>query len=217
MGAKQLNTALIAGASGLIGNQLLTVLLSSKYFTNVVSIGRRKVPIEHPKLKQYIVDFDKLEELKIKVDFVFCCLGTTIKKAGSKEVFKKVDYQFPLVLIKYAFEMGAKSFHLVTAMGANAQSAIFYNKIKGLVEDEISKVPIKQIHIYRPSLLLGKREEKRFMEGLSQVVMSALGFLFIGSLKNYRAIKAERVAAFMSQSATSDEEGRFVHLSGEMQ
>jgi len=217
MGANQLNTALIAGASGLIGSQLLQLLLSNNTFTNVVSVGRRKLPFEHSKLKQYIVDFDKLEELNVEVDAVFCCLGTTINKAGSKEAFKKVDYHFPLALANYAFEKGAKSFHIVTAMGANAQSGIFYNKVKGLVEDDLVKVEINQIHIYRPSLLLGNRAEKRVMERFGQLIMNALGFLFIGLLKNYKAIEANKVALFMLQSSTSDNNGCFVHSSGEMQ
>lgn len=212
-----MSVALIAGATGLVGNNLLHLLLASKEYSKVISIGRRKVKIEHTKLEQYIVDFNNLEEVNIKTDCVFCCLGTTIKKAGSQEAFKKVDFEYPKSLAKHSWEKGANSFHLISSMGANANSSIFYNKIKGEIEKEIINQSFKQAHIYRPSMLLGERKERRIIEAISLSLLKALRFLFVGLLKNYKVIKAERVAEFMLQSSLSKDDGVFVHSSGEMQ
>ncbi len=211
-----MSVALIAGASGLVGGKLLRLLLENKKYQQVISIGRRKIEITHPKLKQYIMDFEGLDDFDIKVDVIFCCLGTTIKKAGSKEAFRKVDFDYPKMLANYGLKIGANSFHIITAMGANSNSSIFYNKVKGEIEEYLGHSSFEQLHIYRPSLLLGQRAETRTMEGVSQVIMKRLGFLFIGILKNYRAISANRVAKFMIGKSFSKTSGLFVYLSGEM-
>lgn len=212
-----MSIALIAGASGLVGGKLLALLLVEKKYTKVISIGRRKLDISHPKLDQYIIDFNNLEELKEKADTIFCCLGTTIKKAGSKDAFKKVDFEYPLLLAKYGLKVGAKAFHIIAAMGANAKAKIFYNKVKGQVEDELKQLKFEELHIYRPSLLLGNRKENRTVEKISQALMQFAGFLFIGFLKNYKAIPANSVAQFMLAKAQVKIEGSKVYLSGEMQ
>ena len=144
-------------------------------------------------------------------------MGTTIKKAGSKEAFKRVDFEFPKLLAQYAALNGAKSFHIITAMGADSNSSIFYNSVKGEIEDELESSSISQIEIYRPSLLLGERAEQRLMEGVGQALMKMVGFLFIGKLRNYKAIYGEKVASFMIQKSLKMSKGLTVHLSGEMQ
>jgi len=212
-----MSITLIAGTSGLVGGKLLALLLVEKKYTKVISIGRRKLDVTHPKFEQYIIDFNNLDELKVKADTIFCCLGTTIKKEGSKDAFKKVDFEYPLLLAKYGLQVGAKSFHIITAMGANAKANIFYNKVKGQVEDKLMTFPFEELNIYRPSLLLGYRKENRTVEKISQALMQFTGFLFIGSLKNYKAITADRVAQFMLAKAKVKIEGSKVHLSGEMQ
>lgn len=209
--------ALIAGATGLVGGELLRLLLANDQYTKIISIGRRKVQLEHPKLTQHIVNFSNLDKSTLHANAVFCCLGTTIKKAGSKEVFRKVDFEYPKLLAQQSLNIGATSFHLVSAMGADSNSRIFYNKVKGEIENEINSSSFKQTHVYRPSLLLGIRKEKRPMEAISQFAMKSLGFLFVGSFKNYKAIDARKVAECMIQSSFSSRNGNFIHLSGEMQ
>jgi len=212
-----MRTALIAGASGLVGSSLLTLLVADSAYHKVISIGRRKLEVEHPKLEQHIISFEKLDDLKITVDDVFCCLGTTIKKAGSKDAFRKVDFEFPNLLSQFASNTGATSFHIITAMGADANSSIFYNSVKGEIEDELKSCKIDQIEIYRPSLLLGDRGESRFMESVGQHLMKATNFLFVGVLKNYKAISADKVASFMLKQSFEVRKGLSVHLSGKMQ
>lgn len=212
-----MKTALIAGASGLVGNNLLKTLLASNDYQKVISVGRRSLEMEDSKLEQCIVPFEELKDLDFQIDVVFCCLGTTIKKAGSKEAFKRVDFEFPKLLAQYALLKGAESFHIVTAMGADSNSGIFYNSVKGEIEDELKSTLIPQIEIYQPSLLLGERTEQRFMEGVGQVLMKITGFLFIGKLRNYKAIEAKKVANYMFQRSLKVRQGLTVHLSGEMQ
>ena len=203
--------------SGLVGNSLIKSLIQSKNYTKIISLGRRKVDFEVPKLIQYVIDFEQLDELDIKADTVFCCLGTTIKKAGSKETFRKVDFDYPKMLASYALKIGVKSYHIITAMGAGSNSKFFYNRVKGEIEDELRNLEFEQLHIYRPSLLLGQRQEQRTAEGIGQAVMKVLSILFVGPLKNYKAIKAEKVAWYMLHQSLISKKGSFIHLSGAMQ
>ncbi|MCF6360276.1 MAG: oxidoreductase [Cyclobacteriaceae bacterium] len=212
-----MSVALIAGASGLVGSKLLSLLLENEEYKKVISIGRRKLELTHSKLEQYSVDFEHLGALDIEANVVFCCLGTTIKNAGSKEAFRKVDFDYPKMLANYGLKIGASSFHIITAMGADSNSNIFYNKVKGEIENKLKELAFEQLHIYRPSLLLGKRQETRVMEGVGQAVMKALSFLFIGSLSNYKAISANQVAKFLLGKSLLDDNGTFIYLSGEMQ
>jgi uncharacterized protein YbjT (DUF2867 family) len=211
--------ALIFGATGLVGNSLLSQLLADDQYEKVVTITRKSIENKHPKLIQLLLDFDSIDLLKLdlQVNDVFCALGTTIKTAGSQEAFYKVDYTFVVNIAKWSAANGVQRLLIVSAMGANAKSRIFYNRVKGEMEIAVSQLNIPQICVFRPSLLLGDRKEKRGGEKIAQAVIGTLGFLFTGSLLKYRGINADVVAKSMIQAANEDLKGFTVFESGEMQ
>jgi uncharacterized protein YbjT (DUF2867 family) len=210
-----MKTALIAGATGLVGSFLLHELLENDNYSGVKILVRKKMDLKHPKLTQVIFDYNNPEESAIKADDVFCCLGTTIKKAGSKEAFEKVDYEYPLQIAKLAHQNGSKTFHLVTAIGASEKSMFFYSKVKGRIENEVKKIPYASLVIYRPSMLLGPRNEVRTGEEIAKVFMNVFGFLFP---RNTKAVHASQVARAMVHHANAGfSEGIHVILSGQMQ
>lgn len=211
-----MKTAIVAGGSGLIGSNVLDLLLNDDRYSRVISIGRRKLDISHPKLDQQTVDFDHLENVDLSSDDVFCCLGTTIKKAGSQSNFRKVDFNYPHNVAERARECGASNFLLVSSLGADPKSKIFYNQIKGETEQVITQFQYKKTHIFRPSILLGARSEFRLGETIGKVVMVAFSLLLLGPLKNYKAIKGSTVAAAMLHFANQQEVGLFVHESAEL-
>jgi len=208
-------TALIAGATGLTGSALIQFLIESDGYEKISLIGRKPNGLQHSKIQEIIVDFDTLEDYKslLVADHVFCCLGTTIKKAKTKAAFKKVDYDYTLLLAKLTKENGAKKFMLVSAMGASEKSIFFYSKVKGAVEKAVGGVGFDALHIFRPSLLLGKRNEYRFGEHIASVLFKMLSWLFVGSLRKYRGIKAETVAGAMIEAAQSDVVGIKIYSS----
>ena len=212
-----MKTALIAGSTGLIGGQLLSTLLKSNYYDKVIAVGRRNLDIQHPKLIQQEIDFSNIRLDQQKIDDVFCCLGTTMKKAGSKEKFRLVDFHYPVSLATYCLNLGARQFLLVSSMGADANSGIFYNQVKGEVENAVSKLGYGRLDIFRPSLLLGDRGESRIVEDLGKVAMKIFGFLFLGSLKNYKAIDSGKVARAMNYCAQEEGSGNHLHLSAALQ
>jgi uncharacterized protein YbjT (DUF2867 family) len=178
------NVALIVGATGLVGSAVLDLLLKSEHYSKVISLQRKQTTMTHAKLTTIYTDFSNLDALILpNCTDVYCCLGTTIKVAGSKKQFKKVDYEFPLAVAKRSIKMGAKHFLVVTAMGANSKSFIFYNKVKGELEDQLALLTdIRQISILQPSLLLGKRTEKRIGESFGIAVVNAINTVFKNSL-----------------------------------
>ncbi|RPD47032.1 NAD-dependent epimerase/dehydratase family protein [Hymenobacter sediminis] len=209
-------TALIAGASGLVGSQLLPLLLASERYNRVIAVGRRPLPIVHPKLEQRVVDFDQLEKhrLQLIADDVYCCLGTTMRQAGSREAFYRVDYLYVVALAALTAANFAAQLLVVSAMGADAKSRIYYNRVKGEMEEAVRQTPFRAIHFFRPALLLGPRPEKRTVEQLSAVVFRVLRPLLMGPLRNYRAIEAATVARAMLRAAQNADSGTQVHLSG---
>ena len=209
-------TALIVGSTGLIGNQLVELLLDDDRYTQVTAIARTSLPFSHPKLKLIIADFDSIESQKEKLvaDDVFCCLGTTIKSAKSKEAFRKIDFDYPLLIAKLTKALGAKQFLLVSALGANKASSVFYNKVKGEIEEAISSIGFESYHVFRPSLLLGPRIEKREGEQSMQKIFSAVGFLIP---KKYKAIESIKVARGMLAIAKKNVSGNFIHESNSLQ
>jgi uncharacterized protein YbjT (DUF2867 family) len=199
-----MKTALIAGASGLTGGYCLDYLLKSEHYSKVVSIGRRKLDKENFKLEQIITDFSDLATItsEIKADDVFCCLGTTMKKAGSKDAFIKVDFEYPLSLAVASKENGASGFHLVSALGANKKSFFFYNQVKGQLEEEVIKLEFKNTNILKPSILDGPRKESRPAEQIGLRLMNIVHPLFAGPLYKYKPIHAKEVAFVMVYMAT---------------
>ena len=189
------NVALIAGATGLVGSSLLDQLLNGDRYVKVISLQRSQATINHPRLVTIQTDFTNLDEMILPaVTDVFCCLGTTIKKAGSKEQFKKVDYSFPLALAHCAAKANAAHFLIVTAMGANASSFFFYNKVKGELEEQLAAIKnIPAISVLRPSLLIGKRSEKRTGESIGIILAEGINTIF----KTDLGIQAKDVAKAM--------------------
>lgn len=202
-------SALLVGATGLVGGHCLQLLLSSPEYSRVCIIGRRSLVIRHPKLKQVTVDFDALPQdpAVFGVDDVFCCLGTMIAKAGSQEAFARVDRDYPIVIAGLAVKFGAKQFLLVSSVGADIQSRNFYLRTKGEVEGAISVLPFQSAHIFRPSMLLGKRMEFRWKERLFEPLMRGLQWMFVGSLRKYRPIEARDVASAMVSAASRGGQG----------
>ena len=202
-------TALIAGATGLIGQSLIKKLASDSYYQKIITVSRRELTkADSGKVNNLVVDFDHPESFSLpKIDDVFCCLGTTMKKAGSREEFYKVDFTYPVTLAKLTKDLGAKKYLIVTALGASKDSKIYYNRVKGEVEDALIKVGFDYLFILRPSLLLGTRKEKRPGERVGQILAKNFNFLFFGPLKKYRAIEAEQVARAMMLLAKTDHPG----------
>jgi len=202
-------TALIAGATGLTGSTLLKILTASDVYEKISLVSRKMLSVQHTKTEEVLVDFDKLEDFanRLHADDVFCCLGTTIKKAGSKEILKKVDYEYPLQLAKITKGNGAKRFLLVSAMGASEKSPFFYSRVKGALEKSLSDLGFDALHIFRPSLLLGKRNEFRFGEQVAVILFKMLSWAFVGPLRKYKGIKAETVANAMFIAAQKDGQG----------
>jgi len=202
-------SALLVGASGLIGGHCLQSLLEEPSYTRVTVLVRTPLTMVHEKLVQHIVDFDGLElfgELLYTND-VYCCLGTTIKKAKTQEAFRKVDYDYPIKLAALTQHCGANQFLLVSSLGADPYSRIFYNRVKGEVEEAIRKISFTAFHVFRPSFLLGERKEHRPGEKAGAFVMSGLKYALAGPLKKYRAIQASDVAKAMVRVAQMDLQG----------
>lgn len=210
-------TALLIGATGLIGNQLLTKLLHSPFYSRVIVLTRRSLEVRNTKLTEVIFDFDRPDASQVTADDIFCCLGTTIKKAGSREAFKKVDFEYPLKVAKLAKLNGASKYIIITAMGADPKSGIFYNRVKGEIESELKRLNFDSLHILQPSLLLGDRKESRTGEKVGEMLMAVFRPIMLGPLKKYRAIESERVANAMLAFAKMPDKGVFLHDSGELQ
>jgi uncharacterized protein YbjT (DUF2867 family) len=211
-----MRVALVAGATGLVGNLLLEQLLQDTYYGKIVALSRKPLSRSDDRLVNLVVDFDNLEGCasELKADDVFCCLGTTIRQAGSQAAFRKVDFDYPVLLARITREQGAKQFLLVTALGSDTSSSIFYNRVKGEVEEAIAGINFPGYHVFRPSMLLGERKDDRAGESAGKAVMRVLDFLIP---KKYKAIDASRVARGMLQMARRDVPGRHVHSSEELQ
>ncbi|KIL52772.1 oxidoreductase [Jeotgalibacillus campisalis] len=212
-------TALVIGATGLVGKEVVKELCSREEYSEVTAITRSSFNMNHPKLINKIIDFDYLEGMHVGVvDDVYCCLGTTMKKAQSKAAFRKVDLDYPLQFASLAKQNNVSQFLVISAMGADSSSPFFYNKIKGLMEEQLREMDLPKLQIFRPSLLLGDREEFRFGESIGAKVMTLIGWAMVGPLKTYKAVRGEQVALAMVEKAL---EGRsstvVVHNSAEIE
>lgn len=213
--ASNSQTVLVAGASGLVGHQILQGLLADPVVVAVHSVGRRELPIAHPKLTQHIADFKSMPALA-HVDEAFIALGTTIKVAGSQEAFRAVDFDAVVAVAKAAKAAGADRIGVVSAMGANARSSVFYNRVKGEMEDALANLGFATLVFARPSLLIGDRaalgQPVRSGEQTGEKIAGWLGPLIPA---NYRPISVKSVARALL-AAVPQSRGRRIMLSGEL-
>src|SRR5262245_374341 len=195
---RQVQTAAIFGATGLVGRFCLDLLLADERYSRTVAIGRREPAHMHAKLVVRRPALDAVEALDDPslgtVDDVFCCLGTTIAKAGSQEAFRRVDLDYVVNAAKFAKRRRARHFLMVTAVGADSRSRVFYSRVKGEAEEAVAAIGIECVSIFRPSLILGAREESRTKERLAKAVLSALSVAMVGPLSKYRPIEASTIA-----------------------
>jgi uncharacterized protein YbjT (DUF2867 family) len=196
-------TALLAGATGLVGRHVLADLLADDTWSHVVTVGRRTTDRQHEKLEQRILDLSAIEahgDLP-HADDVFCCLGTTIEQAGSQEAFRRVDHDFVLGLARVGLRIGAKQFLLVSAIGADPGARVFYSRVKGEVEAAVRALPYRAVQIFRPGLLLGNRTEFRLGEKIATYLAPIVQPVLVGPLRRYRSIRASDVARAMVRTA----------------
>lgn len=210
-----MRTALIAGAGGLVGAALLEELLAAPAYGRVVALVRQPLLVTHPKLEQQVVDFGRLAEGEPArpADDVYCCLGTTIRKAGSQAAFRRVDHDYPLALARLAQRQGARQYLIVTSMGADPHSRIFYSRVKGEVEAALRAMGLPGLHVFRPSLLLGQRRERRPGEALAAALSTVVAPLLAGPLRRYRPIPGAAVARAMLRVALQGAAGAHVYES----
>jgi uncharacterized protein YbjT (DUF2867 family) len=193
-------TAIIIGATGLVGSEVLKLLLSDDRYTKIKVFHRRSTGIKHPKLEEHIVEFDQIEEWKhtLTGDELYSALGTTIKKAGSQERQYTIDYTYQFETAKAAAENGVKNYSLVSSAGADHQSKVFYSRLKGELDTDVKDLPFEVITIMRPSILAGERSESRPGESIGKFFMKFL--TKIPGLKKYRPISGQTVAQGMINS-----------------
>jgi len=206
--------AMVIGATGLVGELLVRHLLAHPAYSLVRILVRRALELQHPKLEQHIVDWEQLEnqgELFDGIDDLYCCLGTTIKKAGSQENFRQVDYHYPVRAATLAKQHGVPQMMVISSMGASAGSRVFYSRTKGEMEDALSDIGFQSLHIFRPSLILGDRNEKRFGEQMAAHAMKLLDRWMKGRADKYRAVHAATIAQAMTNIALVQAKGNHVY------
>lgn len=193
--------AIILGATGLTGSHLLKLLLEDTTYDLVKVFTRKKLPISHPKIEEHVVDLLKLSDHadKFTADVVFCCIGTTKAKTPNKELYRAIDYGIPVEVAKLCKQNSINSFIVISAIGANPKSKVFYNRLKGEMERDVLAQQIKHTHLLQPSLIVGNRDEKRIGEDLSKQFMRIFGFLIPA---RYKMIEGKTIARAMAQLAS---------------
>jgi uncharacterized protein YbjT (DUF2867 family) len=201
--------AIIVGASGLIGGKLLKELLNHAEYDEVLVLVRKELPVQHKKLVQLVIDFNELPKYAASLTghAVFSCLGTTKANTPDASQYRKIDHDYPLEIARLAKANGVKQFHVVSAIGANAQSSTFYLKLKGELEESLKTIGIESLHIYQPSMLYGGREEKRAFEKVLIGIFKVVDYLLIGSLRKYRSIDGATVAHAMYKNSLAGKPG----------
>lgn len=210
-------TAIIAGASGLIGSSLIQRLLKSENYGQVIALVRSSLGIQHDKLKEEVINFDDLLTMPEfpQGDDIFCCLGTTQAKSKNDEDYRKVDYHYCYNLAQRALKEGGDRFFLISSLGAKKGSKNFYLNLKGELEHDISFLDYRTIYIFRPSLLRGDRKENRLGEKFAQLITRIIPF--IGPWKKYKPIHADQVADAIMQVSRQDDKGCYFYESEIMQ
>lgn len=206
-------SAIITGYTGLVGRELLGDLLESADYSEVKALGRRAPTVAHEKLRWIKSDFTDLEKRsgELAADDAFCCLGTTRRAAGSKAAFERVDFHMVMDFARLSRKAGAKRFFLVSALSASARSPIYYNRIKGRTEDAVQGIGFDALHVIRPSLLIGEREERRPGERVAQRLFPLLNPLLVGPFRPMRAVRASTVASAMLDLASQGQNGTHIH------
>lgn len=206
---------IVAGATGLVGSLLLEQLLHHPDFSEVLILVRKKLPVEHQKLTQLVVDFNRLEDYQTEINghAIFCCLGTTCKNTPNLNLYRKIDHDYPVALAKIGAKNSIQQFHYISSMGANVNSFAFYTKLKGETERDLKSVSVPSLHIYQPSFLIGNRKEKRFGERLGMKIAKLINPFLIGRLRKYRSIPAVVVAKAMLNQSLKSNTGIFTYLS----
>jgi uncharacterized protein YbjT (DUF2867 family) len=212
-------TALILGASGLVGSHCLDILLRQEAYRQVTALVRSPLQRSHPKLVEKLIDFDKIANFKedIEAQDIYCCLGTTFLKSPRRRDYYKIDFSYPFEIAKIAIENGAEQFALVSALTANPNALLFYSRVKGQLEQAISKLPFKSVYIMRPSFLLGERKEFRLIEKLGLIFLKVISPLLIGPFKKMRPIEARIVALAMVYDCLHPEPLVHIYPSNEIQ
>jgi uncharacterized protein YbjT (DUF2867 family) len=202
-------TAVVLGASGLVGSFCLRALVDDPDYSRVVTFGRKQLPaFTRAKVAQRVADLESLtaEDFRGAQD-VFCALGTTIHKAGSQAAFRHVDLDLPLRSAREALNAGVEQFIVVSSVGADVESKSFYLRTKGELERELARLPFKAVHILRPSLLIGKRAEFRLAEAIAMALAPALDLVTLGALRKYHSVRAETVGRAMVAAAKQSVSG----------
>lgn len=212
-------TITLIGATGLVGGELLSLLSQIGEVKNIKAVTRRPLGKVPARTENIVMNLDQMEAQAeaLRSEIFVCCLGTTIKTAGSQEAFRKVDYEYVMSFARVAEKVGAKKFLVVSAMGADANSRIFYNKTKGEMERDLKALNIPQIEIFQPSLILGDRKEHRAGEALGQKLSPFVNPLLVGPLKKYRAIEATTIAKAMTIAILDFHPGRHTYRSDKIQ
>ena len=207
--------AILIGATGLIGSNLLQLIIENSFFSEVLVFTRSALSVSSPKLKQQIIDFDNLKQYTslITADVIFCCIGSTRNKTPDKTHYKKVDVDYPLAFARIGVENNVKQFHIITSLNANFQSSNSYLKLKGQLEEELKKLNYTSLHIYQPSYLEGLRKEIRIDDKIMRPLMKLINPMLIGSLQKYRSIKASDVAQAMLNQSVKNLKGTFTYPS----
>jgi uncharacterized protein YbjT (DUF2867 family) len=205
--------AILVGATGLVGNHLLHLLLGEPAYEKTTALVRRPLSVRSDKLEQRVVDFDRLEETSGDWggDDLFLCLGTTMAAAGSRERFRRVDHDYVVEVAGLASKRGAVRAGLVSSIGAAQGAASFYLRVKGEAERDVEGLGFESLEIARPSFLVGERKEKRRGERVGIAVTRAASFAMVGALRAYRPIEADRVAAALLRAVLIGNPGRHVH------
>lgn len=216
--SKKKYTALILGSNGLIGTKVVNSLLNNESYSCVYTISRKPLAIVHPNLIQIIADYTNILShiSSIDIDHFYCCIGTTKRKTPDVNEYFKIDHDYPILVAKYLKNKGCSRMALISSIGANILSNQFYLKLKGQVEQSVITLNFDSTYILRPSLLLGKRKENRFLESVAQKLSPILNIICIGKLKNYQSIKAESVATAMVKLMLSNKLGIHIYQTQEI-
>lgn len=210
--------AVVLGATGMVGTQLVRQLAEDPQYGSVTALVRRPLPSPHPGVEQVMADMDRLEVYGpvFEADAVFCCLGTTIKTAGSQQAFRRVDLDYPLAAARLAKQAGVPAFAVISSLGADVKSPFFYSRVKGEMESGLEELELSSLSVLRPSLLIGQRSESRPGEQAAAAISRAMPFLYSGPFRKYKPVEAEVVAAAMRGAVRQGASGVRIYPSAEL-